>query len=311
MARKTVFVADPGIDAAFAVAVALADPDIDLLGLAATAGNVSPERATRNVHILIEQLDPPRWPRLGEALAVEYDRDATALHGPDGLGGVDFPCARLHHPHPSDKLLSDLVRQHPHEVAVVVMGPATVLARALDRDPELAHLVQRLIVVGGSWHEPGDVSAAAEFHFYCDPAAARQVLRCGAPLTLLPLDVTRTLVLSPGELRQLPSPDSRAGRFLRQVVPHALAPTASLYGIEGVHLNDLLGVVALARPEALTTRPVVADVETRGELTRGMSVIDTRWGCKAKPNVELATGVDLAAVRGYVQRVLGEAGTSP
>jgi inosine-uridine nucleoside N-ribohydrolase len=310
MARKTIIVADPGIDSAFAVALALHDPDVDLLGLAATAGNVPPERATRNVHVLIEQLDPPRWPRLGEALPVEYDRYATDLHGPDGLGGVDFPCAQLHHPHPSDKLLSDLVRQNPHEVAVLLMGPATAFARALDRDPELAHLVQRLIVLGGSWHEPGDATAAAEFHFYCDPVAARQVLRCGAPITLLPLDVTRKLVLSPGELRQLPSPESRVGRFLRQLVPHALAPTASLYGIEGVYLNDVLGLVALTRPEAITTQPVAADVETRGELTRGMSVFDTRWGCTAKPNVDLATGVDLQAVRGYVQHILGEAGTS-
>src|SRR5581483_8884386 len=120
--------------------------------------------------------DPPRWPRLGGALPVEYDTDAQRLHGPGGLGGVDFPCAQLHHTHPADKLISDLVRQFPKEVAILVLGPATVLARALDRDPELATLVDRVVVVGGTWHEPGDVSAAAEFHFYCDPPAARQVL---------------------------------------------------------------------------------------------------------------------------------------
>ena len=53
------------------MALALHDPELDVLGLAATAGNVSAEQATRNVHILIEQLDPPRWPRLGAALPVE------------------------------------------------------------------------------------------------------------------------------------------------------------------------------------------------------------------------------------------------
>jgi inosine-uridine nucleoside N-ribohydrolase len=306
MARKTIFVADPGIDGAFAVALALRDREVDLLGLAASAGNVSAEQATRNVHILIEQIDPPRWPRLGAALPVEYTVDAGRLHGPGGLGGIDFPCAQLHHPHPSDKLISDLVRLHPKEVSVVLLGPCTVFARALDRDPELASLVERLIVVGGAWHEPGDVSAVAEFHFACDPNSARQVLRCGAPLMLLPLDVTRKLIFSPADLLQLPAPESRTGRILRQVVPHGIAPTAGLYGVEGVFLQDVLGVVALSQPAVLKTRSVCADVEVRGELTRGMSVFDVRWGCSATPNVELAVSVDVPAVREYIQHTLRE-----
>src|SRR5207302_1934822 len=128
-------------------------------------------------------------------------------------------------------------------------GPATAVARALDRDPELPSLVARFLVVGGARHEPGDASAAAEFHFYCDPAAARQLLRCGAPITLLPLDVTRKLVLSPADLGNLPAEGGHAGPFLRQVAPHAIAPTASLYGIEGVYLNDAVAVAALSRPE--------------------------------------------------------------
>ena len=159
MARKAVLVCDPGIDGAVAVALALLDPDIELLGLAATAGNVPPEQATRNVHILVEQLDPRRWPRIGAALPVEYDVDGTWLHGPNGLGGLSFPCAELHHTHPSDKLITDLARQNPKEVTVVCMGPLTVLARALDRDPELPRLVQRLICLGGAVSEPGRAKA--------------------------------------------------------------------------------------------------------------------------------------------------------
>jgi len=307
MARKVILVTDPGIDGACAVALALVDRELDLLGLAATGGNVPPEQATRNIHILIEQLDPPRWPRLGAALSIEYETDATRLHGPGGLGGTDFPCAQLHHPHPSDKVISDLVRLHPNEVAVVLMGPATTFARALDRDPDLATLVQRVVMVGGSWHEPGDASAVAEFHFFCDPAAARQVLRCGAPVLLLPLDVTRKLVLAPSDLTRLPGLESRAGRFLKQIVPHGIAPTASLYGVEGVYLQDVFGVVAVAQPAAFTTRPIAVDIETRGELTRGMSVFDVRWSSTAKPNAEVATAVDVPAVRQYINSTLAQA----
>ena len=182
MTHKLVIIADPGIDGAFALALALQDPDLEVLGVAATAGNVDADQATQNVHILVEQLDPPRWPRFGAALPAEYETDGLQLNGPGGLGGLTFPCAELHHLHPSDKLIADLVRQYPKEVTVIALGPLTALARALDRDPDLPGLVHRIVCMGGAWHAPGNASAVAEFHFYCDPVAARQVVRCGAPL---------------------------------------------------------------------------------------------------------------------------------
>jgi hypothetical protein len=96
MARKVIVVADPGIDGAFAVALALRDPNLDLIGLAATAGNVSAEQATRNVHILIEQLDPPRWPRLGAALPSDY-----GTTGRGGWAGWIFPAPSCTTPIPA------------------------------------------------------------------------------------------------------------------------------------------------------------------------------------------------------------------
>jgi inosine-uridine nucleoside N-ribohydrolase len=304
MSRKVVLVADPGIDGAFAIALALFDPELDVLGLAATAGNVGAEQATKNVQILIEQTDPPRWPRLGSAPPVEYDVDGTRLHGAGGLGGVSFPCAQLHHLHSSDKLLSDLVRQYPREVTVICLGPLTVLSRAIDRDPELPGLVQRLVCVGGAWHEPGNASAVAEFHFYCDPSAARQVLRSGTPMTLIPLDITRKIVFSPTDLLELPDPESRTCRFLRQIVPCGIRMTSNLYGIEGFHLKDVLGVIAVSSPNVLTTKALPVDVETRGELTRGMSVVDARPDQNAKANVDLAVGLEVPAVGEYIHRIL-------
>jgi inosine-uridine nucleoside N-ribohydrolase len=304
MPRKLVIVADPGIDGAFAIALALHDPELDLLGIAASPGNVDANQATQNVHIIIEQIDPRRWPRIGEAPPVEYGVDARRLHGPNGLGHVTFPCARLHHPHPSDKLLVDLVRQDPKQVTVAVLGPLTVLARALDRDPELPNLVQRIVCVGGTWHEPGNATAAAEFHFYCDPAAARQVLRCGAPITLIPLDVSRKIVYSPRDMMETPAPESRTVRFLNQIIPFGIGTTSNQYGVEGFHLKDVVGIAAVSMPGSITSKPMPVDVELRGEITRGMSVVDHRPLPESVPNVDLATDVDSAAVRAYIDRTL-------
>ncbi|HEY1377591.1 MAG TPA: nucleoside hydrolase [Gemmataceae bacterium] len=307
MPQRVVLIADPGIDTAFAVALALNDPALDVVGLLATPGNVPAEQATQNVHILIEQLDPPRWPRLGAAPPIIYDSDGTDLHGPGGLGGVTFPCVKKHTPVASDKQLVELVHEFPRQVTVVNLGPLSVLAHALDREPELATLVERIVCLGGAWHEPGNASAVAEFHFACDPAAARQVLKCGAPITLIPLDVTRKVVYSPTDLLELPAPRSRTCQFLRQIVPFGIRATANRYGVEGFHLKDVLGVIALTRPAALTTRHLPVDVETRGELTRGMIVVDARVNAPEKPNVHLGVGVDVSAVHEYIDETLGRA----
>lgn len=219
---------------------------------------------------------------------------------------MSLPCAKLHHPHPSDKLIVDLVRQHPGEVTIVNMGPLTVLARALDRDAELPKLLRGIICLGGGWHEPGDAGAVAEFHFYCDPVAARQVLHCGASVTLIPLDVSRKILLSPTDLLQLPGSDSQTCHLLRQIVPYGIGASANLYGVEGFHLKDVLGIVAMTRPETITTKHMVVDVETRGELTRGMTVVDVRWGHTSEPNVEIAVNVDVPAVRKHINEILRE-----
>ena len=304
MAQKVIIVADPGIDTAVAIALALNDPDLEVLALAASAGNVSADRATKNAHIIVEQIDPPRWPRLGSALPHEYDGSGTDLNGSDGLGGFDFPCVQLHHSHPSDKLIADTLRQHPGEVAVLVIGPCTVLARTLDRDPDLARMIQRLVIVGGAVTEPGDVTAVAEFHFWCDPASARQVLRCSAPITLLPLDATHKLVFSPTDCAKFGEAGTRTGDFLGKILPTLISPTASRFGIEGVYLADALAVVALARPVAVAAHGAAVDVETRGELTRGASVVDRRWGTTARPMVDLASDVDLRVAKQYIQGIL-------
>ena len=143
-------------------------------------GNVTAEQATSNVQIIVGQVDPPRLPRLGAAPPVEYDIDGAQLHGPNGLGNASFPCVSLHHLPSSDKLIADQVRQFPQEVTIVCLGPATVLARAMDLMPELPVQVKRIVMMGGALHAPGNAGPVSEFHFYCDPLAARKVLRSDA-----------------------------------------------------------------------------------------------------------------------------------
>ena len=304
MPRKVILVGDPGIDTAFAVAVALNDPNLEVVGVIPCAGNVSAARATVNVNILLDQLDPPRRPRTACAVPAEYAADGTGLHGPNGLGGVDFPVLERHSQPAAEKVVAELIREHPHEVSVIVLGPCTTLALAFDRDPELPALMDRVVLVGGAWREPGNAGPVAEFHFALDPDAARRVLRAGVHPTILPLDLTRRLLYAPTELLDFPNAESLAGKFLRAIVPFAIRASSQTYGVEGFHLKDVLGVAALALPGAVRTEPRHVEIETKGEFTRGMMVVDDRVSPAGRPNAQLGVDVAVGEVRQYVTRVL-------
>jgi inosine-uridine nucleoside N-ribohydrolase len=307
MAKKVILIADPGIDTAFAVALAMHDPNIDLIGLIPTAGNVSAHQATLNVNILIDELDPPRWPRTAQALPAEYELDGTAMHGQDGLGNQNF-VARVRHQLPSaDKALAELIREHPREATVVALGPLTTLALAFDRDPELPSLIEKLIIVGGCWKEPGNAGPASEFHFYLDPEAARRCLHVGLHPFVIPLEVTRKLIFSPTELLELPNADSKTCTFLGKIIPFGIRASMNLYGIEGYHLKDVLGIVAAVQSQSFTFTSHIADIEIRGELTAGMLVVDHRSRAVGLPNVQLATQVNVSEVRNYINSVLSVA----
>jgi len=307
MPRKIVIIADPGIDTAFAVALALNDPNLELVGLLPTAGNVNAEQATANVHTLIDVIDPPKWPRLAAALPIRYESDGHALHGPGGLGGVTFPSATRHTLHPADKVLCELAHEHPRQVTVINLGPLTTLAAAIDRDPVLPAVLDQTVIVGGCWNVPGNAGPVAEFHVNLDPEAAKRVLHGELHPLLIPLDVTRKLVFSPSDLLELPNPDSRTCQFLRKIVPFGIRASSNLYGIEGFHLKDVLGTVAVAVPALVSSEPHYVDVETRGELTRGMTVVDARASRTATPNCRVATGVSVADVRDYIVKTLKQA----
>lgn len=300
MQQKVVLIIDPGIDTAFATALALFDRRLQVLALAPTAGNVSAHQATVNTHTLVAQLDPPRWPRLGAALPIHYEVDGRALHGADGLGNARFPEVSLHAPLPSDRLIVEMVQEYPDEITIICMGPLTTLQSALHREPNLPRRVRRVIVLGGAWRELGNATLAAEFHFYCDPEAAREILHSGMPITLVPLDVMRKIIFSPSDLLELPAPTCRVSRFLRQIVPYGIRATSNLYGIEGFHIKDVMGVAVLVLPHAMTSRSIYVDIETRGELTRGMSLFDPRPNSTHSPNVELVTHVDVDEVRDFI-----------
>ena len=294
MPRKVILDVDPGIDDAMAMCMALFDPRLEVVAVTAVGGNVSPQLATRNVQAIIEQLDPPRWPRLGFASEPENGLpvDGRRLHGIDGLGGINLQVAELRTPHPSEKIICDEVRAAPEEVTIIALGPLTNVARAFQRDVELPSLVGQIVMMGGSIKGPGNITPAAEFNMYCDPQSARAVFRSLSTKTLVPLDVTNQLVLTYDLFNQLPAETTRVGRFLRSILPPAFRAYRQQFALEGIHVHDSIALMAAIHPHLFTSEEMAGDVETDGELTAGATVFDRRRVPAWRHNMDVATQMD-------------------
>lgn len=310
MPRKVIIDCDPGIDDALALTLALFEPRLEVVAVTAVAGNVSAEQATTNVQAIVEQLDPPRYPRLGAAMPgddVPYT-DGRYLHGPDGLGGAQFPVSQLVRQHLADKLISDEVRAAPGEITLVCLGPLTNVARALAREPELVDMISRIVIAGGSVKCIGNVTPCAEFNIYADPVAARTIFRSPITKTIIPLDVTDQVIWTLDLLDRLPPDFTRAGSLLRSTLPYLFRSHRQHLGLENIRLADAVALCAVVHPELFQTEELPGDVETRGEITLGATIFDRRPHAPRQADLEVALGVDAAAVTDYILRGLAEAG---
>jgi len=311
VARKVIIDCDPGIDDAIALCMALFDPSLDVLAITATEGCVDADRSTKNLQLILEHLDPPRYPRLGEASPAETRPavDTRYLHGDNGLGNADFgEVPELHHRHSSAKLIADTVRSFPGEVTIIAIGPLTNIASAFQRDPSLVSQVDQIIMMGGSLNGIGNITAAAEFNMYYDPASAQSVFRSRTTKTLIPLDVTSQVSFGMDLLEKIPNSTTRVGRLLKQILPFFFNAFHQRLAQESILLNDAVAFLAATHPEIFTTEPLHGDVETIGELTRGVTVFDRRPHPDVRANMAVAVDINADAARECVVNALLRAG---
>ncbi|MAV34368.1 MAG: nucleoside hydrolase [Planctomycetaceae bacterium] len=310
MARKLIVDCDPGIDDAVALCMALFDPRLDVVAVTATGGNVSGDQASRNVQALIERLDPPRYPRVGLVSLPKpiSNIDARFIHGEDGLGNQELDVSVHHHQHAADKLIIDEIRAAPNEVTLLCLGPLTNVARAFQRDPELPSLVNRLVIMGGSVSGIGNITPTAEFNICVDPTSAQQVFQARTTKTLVPLDITSQVGFTLDLKEDLPVETTRAGALLHPMMSFIFRSYHQHLGQESIHLHDAVALVAVVNPELFRTTEMFGQVETRGQLTSGMTVFDRRLQSSDSPNMEVATEVDVMAAMNCIVRGLAHAG---
>ena len=314
MSQKIIIDADPGIADALAVLVAFADPAIDVMGLTAVSGSVSGIQATRNLHYLIGLADPLRHPRVGQSDSVESAAEHSplgmpsqqSLNGRMGLGEVHPLVPDLHNRRESSKLIVELVRAHPQEIRIVTFGPLTNLARAFDLDPDLPLLLNGLICLGGVTRANGDVTSTAEFNMWSDPQAARTVMRSPVGKIIVPLEVSNGPGLTFEGIDRLSGliPSTPVGEFVIGLLQFAVRANRQFLPREEVPISAAAALAIAAHATKFVTETVALDVETTGELTAGMTIVDRRPFALRQTNAEIVTQLDVPSVIDYFCRGL-------
>jgi purine nucleosidase len=306
MPRKVIIDCDMAADDVVALSTLLFDPRLDVVALTACEGTVTAEQATANAQLLVELLDPKRYPRLGAASPAEHAPaiNTTFLYGQDGLGNLGLKVSRLQHFHPAEKLIIDCVRANPGDITIVCLGPLTNIARAFRRDPQIPELTSRLIITGGTLCGIGNVTQSADFNFYFDPTSANEVVQSRTTKTLIPLDVTSQIEFGLDLLDELPDDDTRIGSLLRRVLPFAFRAYRQQLGQEHITLNDAIGALAVLEPELFAFEEMAGQVETAGLLTRGMIVFDRRARPEWTANMEVATSINAEGFRQHLVDLL-------
>lgn len=276
--RKIIIDTDPGQDDAVAILLALASPEIEVLGLTAVAGNVPLPLTTRNALAVLELAGRPDI-----AVHAGCDRPlaralvtAEHVHGKTGLDGADLPEPKAAPApgHAADFIAETLRREAPGSVTLCPLGPLTNVAEAFRRAPDVVERVGGIVLMGGAYFEVGNITPAAEFNVYVDPEAAAEVFRAGRPITVLPLDATHKVLTTRERLDRLRALGNRAGEAVAGWLGFSERFDREKYGAEGAPLHDPCVVARLLRPELFSGREVNIEIETVSELTRGMTVAD-------------------------------------
>lgn len=310
MTRKVIIDCDPGIDDAVALCIALFDPRLEVLAITATAGTVDALQATNNVQAIVSHLDPAKYPRIGMA---SPPTDAPVLgdgelHGPSGLGEFEYERSDRQRHHPSEKVITELLRRYPNEITLICLGPLTNVARTFQRDPSVVQFVDKLVISGGAVTHVGNATPAAEFNMFFDPLSAQSVFQSATTKSLVPLDVTEQVTFGVDLLEKLPSRTTRAGALLHKMLQFAFRTSHQKLGRELIPLYDPVLITAVLEPTLFGWSNMAGDVEARGELTRGATVFDRRARPQWPMNMEVARRVDSSEVQEQIVRGLKYAG---
>jgi purine nucleosidase len=290
---------DTGIDDAMAILYALNRPGIRLEALTTTFGNTDVDTATANTFRILELAgrgDIPVARGVGRSLLRPYVKAADHVHGKNGLGGIDLPepKGRPVAEHACD-LIIRMARDNPGAITLCPVGPITNVALALAKAPDIAGLLKEIVIMGSTVFHPGIhgiPSPMADANFYNDPESAQIVLRSGAKIVLVGMDVTMTVLMTKAMRAEIAG-GNHAGATMMKIADFYVRSYETMYpGIAGCGLHDPLAVAIAEDPTLAGMERMCVDIELNGTITRGETVADRRRTAAGRENADVCLSVD-------------------
>ncbi len=348
--QRLILDVDTGIDDSLALLYAVASPEVDLVAVTCVSGNIDAHQVGINTRAVLELAGRADVEvSMGRKTPLLRPLETTPeTHGPQGLGHAELPppSRPLSDRHAVDLILEEAAR-HPGELLLVTLGPLTNLALAVLREPRLPGLLKGYALMGGAFGVSGNTTPTTEWNIHCDPDAAKIVFRAWSeamatdpqiprPLAL-GLDVTEQARILPEHVVRLAkragsTPDDSIAlergddpmnptrsvaskpivRYVADALRFYMEFHARFDGFYGAFIHDPLAVAAALDRSLVTTTPQYVDVETRGEITTGMTVADRRGHTGLQPNLDVALRADVPAfLDRLVERVGGLAADHP
>ncbi len=284
--RKIIIDTDPGQDDALAILLALGSSELEVVGITAVAGNVPlamTEANARRICELAGRRDVKVFagaerPLLRPLVTAEHVHGRTGLDGPD----LPDPTMALQSQHGVDFIVETLMTETPGTVTLCPLGPLTNIALALIREPRIADRIQEIVLMGGGYFEQGNITPSAEFNIYVDPHAADVVFRCGAPIVVMPLDVTHKALTTRARVEAFRNLGTAVGTAAAELLDFFERYDEQKYGTDGGPLHDPCVIAYLLKPDLFSGRLVNVTVETMSELTLGATVVDW-WHVTDRP----------------------------
>jgi purine nucleosidase/pyrimidine-specific ribonucleoside hydrolase len=277
---------DPGHDDAIALLLALASPELELLGVTTVAGNQTVEKTTANAIRVAELVGSDVRVAAGAGRPLVREPYVAAyVHGETGLDGPDLPAAQRK---PVDQHAVDFLAERIDRTTLVATGPLTNVALLLARHEQARP--ERIVLMGGAIAE-GNVTPAAEFNIWADPEAAARVFTSGLDVTMVGLDVTHQALLTDEHAAGLRD-NGRVGTVVADLLHFYGVFHKQVYDFEGSPIHDAVAVAAVIRPDLLELRELNVEIDCESDLCRGRTVVDVWNRTGREPNVHVAVGID-------------------
>lgn len=286
---------DPGHDDAIALILALASPKLNVLAVTTSAGNQTPDKTLRNALRILTLLGRHDIPVAGGAPKPLLRELIIAdnVHGESGLDGPALPEPGFApQALTAVELMAKTLRASNEPVTLVPTGPLTNIALLLSAHPELKAKIARIVLMGGS-AGPGNWTPAAEFNIYVDPEAAEMVFGAGVPITMCGLDVTHAAQVMDEDIERIRAITNPIARTVAELLDFFMIYHRDpKWGFVGAPLHDPCTIAWLLRPELFTGIECHVSVETRGQYTVGMTVVDRYRLSPHEPNTTVLLGVE-------------------